>query len=288
MTIREGETMTTQSAGEPLNIVGPNQWVVPSAPVLPEGKMHLPAIGLIELSTEIVMQAEMRAFIPGLDPGLYTTRVRFSDHPDVNGLAEMEGHLADAAALLPGSEWLDAIVFGCTSGSVIISPERIAELAGRNHPGVPVLTPITAVVAGLNVMNCKRIAIVTPYPREVNFLLHDFLTAQGIEIVGGVTFEFDSGYSMSRIAPSDLLEAALRADRPEADAIFICCTALQVSPIIEELEQRTGKPAISSNQALIWQCCGAAGISNINGRGTLLKHNSGASVKAADKSHASL
>lgn len=249
----------------------PDQWPIVEASALPTGKIHRPSIGLIELSIEVVMQAEMRAFVPSYEPGIYTSRVNFDDDPSIDGLASMEQGLAASAGLLPESEWMDAIVFGCTSGSVVIGPERVEELVGGQRPGIPVYTPINSVLAGLTAMGKQRIAIVTPYPPEVNRVVHDYITGNGVEIVSAATFGFDSGYAMSRIPPREILAAALAADSDEAEAIFICCTTLQVSAIIEELERATGKPAISSNQALTWQCYLAAGIVSPPGRGVLFQ-----------------
>lgn len=265
--------MNLQTQIEGNDVCPPDRWQVVPSPELPAGKIYRPSIGLIELSTEVVMQAEMRAFVPSFAPGIYTSRVSFSDEPSVDGLAEMEKGLTASAGLLPDGEWMDAIVYGCTSGSVVIGPDRVEELIKAKHPQVPVFTPINSVLAGLRAMAKKRIAIVTPYPQEVNKVVYDYITANGVDVVSAATFAFDSGYAMSRIPPRALLAAALDAESDGAEAIFICCTTLQVSAIIEELERLTGKPVISSNQALTWQCYLAAGIFSPPGRGALFQYD---------------
>jgi maleate isomerase len=258
--------MRTPSAKD-ANIV---DWPVIELPALIGGKLHQPAIGLLELSTEIVMHAEIRAFMPECNHGIYTSRVEFGDNADIEGLGEMEGFLNTAASLLPAEEWLDAIVFGCTSGSMVIGPDRIQELVSRARPGVPVFNPISAVVAGLRTMDRKKVAVVTPYPQETNRVVASFLNREGIDIVNAVTFDILSGYAMSRLAPKDIYAAALRANSDDAEAIFISCTALQVSPVLEDIERETGKPVVSSNQALAWQCCETAGVQRTDERGGAL------------------
>lgn len=245
-------------------------WPVIELPKLIEGKLHRPAIGLLELSTEIVMHSEIRAFLPDCNHGIYTSRVEFGDDADIEGLSEMEAFLNTAANLLPAPEWLDAIVFGCTSGSMVIGPERVRSLVSEARPGVPVFNPISAVVAGLKTLDRRKVAVVTPYPQETNRVVGAFLNREGIDIVSAVTFDILSGYAMSRLAPRDLYSAALRANTDEAEAIFISCTALQVSPILEDLEHETGKPVVASNQALAWQCCETAGVRRTDGRGGAL------------------
>ncbi len=242
-------------------------WPVIAHTGLSEGKFHRPAIGLIELSTEVLMSAEIRAFLPDCDVGIYTSRVEFGDDADIKGLAAMEPHINAAANLLPDGEYLDAIVYGCTSGSMVIGPERLNELISSARLGLPVFNPISAVIAGLQAMNRRKIAIVTPYPQETNRVVAAFLAGRGIEIVSGLTFDILSGYDMSRLRPADLFDAAIKADTPEAEAIFISCTALLVSPVLEDIERKTGKPVVTSNQALAWQCSETVKLIRNDGRG---------------------
>jgi maleate isomerase len=77
---------------------------------------------------------------------------------------------------------------------------------------------------------------------------------------------------MVRVSPAFILDMALQLDRPDADAIFISCGALRSVDIIEALEEKTGKPVITSNQALAWDALRLAGIDNrIDGFGRLLR-----------------
>ena len=60
-------------------------------------------------------------------------------------------------------------------------------------------------------------------------------------------------------------------DREEADAIFVFFGALRTLEVIGEIEARAGKPAICSNQAMIWDCLRLAGIDDrFDGYGRLL------------------
>ena len=75
-----------------------------------------------------------------------------------------------------------------------------------------------------------------------------------------------------RVAPTFMEEFALSLDRPDADAIFISCGALRVLDIIEDLEQRVGKPVVTSNQALVWDVLRLAGIEDrFEGYGRLFR-----------------
>ncbi|KAF1036146.1 MAG: Maleate isomerase [Burkholderia lata] len=258
--------MNTKPTAAPESNENFTGWPVVKASSPVTGKVHRPAIGLLELSTEVWMQAEIRAFMPDCDDGIYTSRVQFDDDADVKGLGAMEDYIGAAANLLPDPEWLDAIVFGCTSGSMVIGPERLESLISAARPGVPVFNPISAVVAALTALDCRKIAVVTPYVQETNRVVDTFLRRRGIEIVNAVTFDMLSGYAMARLSPRDFHTAALHVNTDDADAVFISCTGLQVSPVLADIEHAIGKPVVSSNQALAWQCCETAGIHRTDGR----------------------
>lgn len=245
----------------------PDTWtVIPHSP-LSNGKLHQPAIGLLELSTEVLMHKEIEAFLPECDHGIYSSRVQFGDTADVEGLGAMEAYLSSAASLLPDTDWLDAIVFGCTSGSMVIGPSRVSSLVSDARPGIPVFNPISAVIAGLTTMKRTRVAVVTPYAQETNQVVGAFLGRHGIDVLNAVTFDILSGYAMARLSPKDIYDAAILANTEEAEAIFISCTGLCVSPILDDLERAVGKPVVASNQALAWQCCETAGVHRTDRRG---------------------
>jgi maleate isomerase len=64
----------------------------------------------------------------------------------------------------------------------------------------------------------------------------------------------------------------LRVDGKENEAIFISCTNFRTIEIIQELEEATGKPVISSNQATLWYALRKLGLKDsIKGYGQLLE-----------------
>jgi maleate cis-trans isomerase len=77
---------------------------------------------------------------------------------------------------------------------------------------------------------------------------------------------------MCRIPTRTVIEAALEADRPDAEAIFISCTAVRAVDCIERIEDALGKAVISSNLALFWQALRATGYKErVTGYGRLLR-----------------
>ncbi len=132
---------------------------------------------------------------------------------------------------------------------------------------------ISGVIRALNAVGAQRIVVATPYLDEVNRREVDYLEQSGFEVISlcGLNLEKDS--DMVRVAPDYIAEFALAQDRVDADAIFVSCGALRTLDVIGEIEQRAGKPAICSNQAMIWDCLRLAGIDDrFDGYGRLLSN----------------
>ena len=65
---------------------------------------------------------------------------------------------------------------------------------------------------------------------------------------------------MARVHRDTIIEAACQIDSPEAEALFLSCTGLPAAVVIDEIERRTGKPVVSSNQASTWAMLRHAGL----------------------------
>ena len=57
---------------------------------------------------------------------------------------------------------------------------------------------------------------------------------------------------MALLSDQQVMEFALASDHPDAQALFMSCTALPALGLIDRIEARLGKPVISANQALFW------------------------------------
>ena len=115
-------------------------------------------------------------------------------------------------------------------------------------------------------------AILTPYVDEVNSQIAQSIAESGVEPVALTSFRIANGDEMALIPPRAIYEAALEADRPEADALFISCTAIRAVDVVDRIEKKLGKPVVTANQALIWQALREAGYRDpIEGYGNLFR-----------------
>ncbi len=224
-----------------------------------QGRHHRAKIGYVLLATEQTVQDDvLNLRPPGV--GIHFARVANPDSITVDTLAQQASELQPAAARLLPDGSLDVICYACTSGSLVLGEERVAQELNRGAPNAIATSLISAVIRGLKTLGVTRIAIATPYLDEINQREKRYLEQAGFDVVNieGLQLEHDS--DMVRVAPDYLLEFAASVDREDAEALFISCGALRSLDIIDELERMAGKPALCSNQAMIWHCLRLAGI----------------------------
>jgi len=227
-------------------------------------------IGYVLLATEQTVQDDVIRLKPS-GVGIHFTRAAIADSITNESLSAQVDLLADCAASLLPDGSLDVVCYACTSGSLVIGEERVFAELNRGAPNARATSLISGVIKALETLQARRIVIATPYLDEVNQREVDYLEQAGFEVLSicGLNLEKDS--DMVRVAPDYITEFALAQDRVDADAIFVSCGALRTLDVIAEIEARAGKPAICSNQAMIWDCLRLAGVDDrIEGFGRLL------------------
>ena len=228
-------------------------------------------IGYVLLATEQTIEDDVFRLRPG-GVGVHFSRAPIADSITNESLLAQAQLLAPAAAQLLPDNSLDVICYACTSGSLVIGEERVFSELKKGAPGAEPTSLITGVIGALRILGVKRLAVATPYLDEINQREAAYLEQAGFDIVNieGLNIERDS--DMVRVAPDYILEFARSVDRAEADAVFVSCGALRTLDVIDELEQAVGKPAVCSNQAMIWDTLRRAGIDDrIPAAGILLR-----------------
>jgi maleate isomerase len=233
---------------------------------------HRAAIGLIVLAVDSTIEHDYRAILPLDGIALYITRIPFPNQVTPETLAAMEADLIDSAALIHPGRRLDVLAFGCTSGTIVIGEDETFAKLREVRPGIECTSPMTAGVAGCKALGCKSMALITPYTRDINQMFRDFLEARGVTVPVMATFNNPNDGEVARISDASLRDAILDVGRAEVDAVFVSCSSLHVTPVIEECEAALDKPVMSSNQAMAWHSLRLAGVDDkIPGFGRLLR-----------------
>jgi len=235
-----------------------------------QGRHCRAKIGFVLLATEQTIQDDVMALRPD-GVGIHFARIATPDNICESELLAAADMLAPAAASLLPDGTLDVVSYACTSGSLVVGGARVDAELRRGAANAKPTSLIKAAIRALKAVGAKKIVVGTPYRDEVNTLEKKYLEDAGFTVlaIAGLNLRKDS--DMVRVTPDFIHEFALSLDHPDADAIFISCGALRTFDVIGAIEKAAGKPAICSNQAMIWDVLRLAGVTDaIPGFGRLL------------------
>ncbi|MRX50654.1 ectoine utilization protein EutA [Paracoccus sp. S-4012] len=219
-------------------------------------------VGLVALATDHTTEPDFHRILSPRGIGIYATRIPFANPVTPATLAAMAPDVTAAAALILPDEPLDAVVYSCTSASVVIGDEAVREAIRAGKPGAEAITPISAGFAALKALGARRITLVTPYTAETTRPMAACFEAGGFELAGVTCLGLTDDRAMARISRDSIVEAARAAVIPGSEALFFACTAVRAAGVIDRIEAATGIPAVSANYATAWavlRACGDAG-----------------------------
>jgi maleate isomerase len=228
-------------------------------PQLDEGRHHRAKLGFILMSTDLAAEADFNDMAPE-GVGVHITRLKTDDYTTNETLSRHIEHMAEAASRIQPDTKPDVVSYSCTSGSIVIGEDRIFDEIRKGAPWAQPMCLVTGVVDALRELGAKKIVVGTPYLDEINTNEAEFLLKKGFEVLDIQGLNLTTGIEFGRVTPSYWKEFALEIDRPDADAIFLSCGGIRSLEVAEEIEQITGKPVVTSNQAQFWSCLRRAGV----------------------------
>jgi maleate isomerase len=223
--------------------------------LLEEDRMFDKRIGLVIPSLNVVVEDDLRRELPP-NVGFHITRVR---------LRKTDGRVTQAALLEAGRDaierstllsdaGMDAIAFNCTGASLSDGPDGARQL--REHIATATKTPATttilSVVRALRASTLRRIVHVCPFTPEFGADEAAFLRAEGFELAASRGLNFTDARVAARLTPQEIADIAARLDQPDAQGLFLACANVRAMEATKDLQQRLGKPVITSNQAVLW------------------------------------
>lgn len=217
-------------------------------------------LGLIALATDLTSEGDLFRILPKEGASVYVTRVAFENPTAPENLRKMAPRLTDAAALLEPLTPLRAICYSCTAASVVIGDAEIRSTINKAISGVPVVTPINAARMAFATLGVQRIAVLTPYTIATSQPMAAYFSEHRLDITGFQCLGLDDDRDMARVSDQTIINAAIAVDNADAEALFISCTGLPAVGVIAEIEERIGKPVVTSNQASAWAMTRLAGF----------------------------
>ena len=232
-----------------------------------------PKVGLIALSTDQTIEGDFNNICKNLPLEIFINRINNENPLTKENLLQMEDDLESVTNKILPNEKISTIAYGCTSGTIAIGENNVKEKILSAKPGCYVTTPVTSAMKAFQQMNIKKIALFTPYPDAVNKTILNYFTKKNIEVSSFASLNLNLDSEFANVDPDYILQISSKLETKNADALFISCTALPVLNILDKLEKKIQKPALSSNQTLIWDTIRSIGYkSPIKGYGKLLEN----------------
>ncbi|WP_189609157.1 maleate cis-trans isomerase family protein [Pigmentiphaga litoralis] len=157
----------------------------------------------------------------------------------------------------------DAVGYACTGSSYVVGAEaenRALSDAAEKF-GYPIISSAQAILAALEHLSARRIAVFAPYPPWMVELSKAYWVERGMDITSCASIAFDTTdtrdiYSITTPMALQSFQALRWQD---ADAIVFTGTGMPTLRAIAEVSELTGKPVLSSNLCLAWALVKACG-----------------------------
>jgi maleate isomerase len=216
------------------------------------------AIGVITPSGNLVVERVTIALLrdlPAVSPhfsriAVHGARDPFPDAYDLEGMLAAARLLAHAA---PG-----AILWNGSKGFAIgIEHDRDLVRRVEDATGIPGFTSSLALVAALERIGARRIALVTPYTAAYQERLRARMAEAGLEVVADSHLGLSDNLSYASVPPARIaaqIRQAVASTRPEA--VVTWCTNYAGALAVAEAEAETGIPVLDATVLPIWQALG--------------------------------
>ena len=218
-------------------------------------------IGLVVLATDYTIEHEMRMLVnlPGVD--IYHARIANSPNISPDSLRAMEPLITATAELILPGDTLDVLAYACTSASVVLGTSTVAKNLNAAKPEAKTTNPAFAAFEAFAALRAKRIAVLTPYAKNVNAMVQKSLEDAGFDVPVFGSFNESHDPTVAAIDSQSLKNGIARIkEGQDVDAIFISCTSVRIVADVAAIETELDIPVTSSNHALAWHCLRLAGI----------------------------
>jgi maleate cis-trans isomerase len=165
-------------------------------------------------------------------------------------IANLEDAAARLAPLRP-----DVVMWACTSGSFVDGREHAEQQAAAigRIVGCPASSTSLAFASALKMLDAKKVALIASYPEDVARAFVAFLNEFDVEVGQFAWLGAPAGPGAARFTIDEIVTMARNMDLDGIDAILVPDTAIPGFKTKQALEEACQLPAITANQATIWE-----------------------------------
>lgn len=219
-------------------------------------------IGMIVPSSNLTMETELPRMLRAREEAIPEDRFLFHSsrmrmrHVTPEQLRSMNAQterasleLADAQPDVVASACLVAIM-AQGPGHHCVAEEEIRAGLAAGGSDAPVVSSAGALITAVEALGAKRVAVITPYMKELTGMVVEYLEDAGTEVVDSLSLEVPDNLAVARLDPDDLREHWKRLDLSGADAIVLsACVQMPSLPAIQAVEDAAGLPVLSAATA---------------------------------------
>ena len=230
-------------------------------------------IGLIVPSSNLTMETELprmlnarEAVLPDDRFVFHSSRMRMKHvtPEELRGMNEQTERaareLADARPDVVATACLVAIM-AQGPGHHCVAEAEITSALRAEGADAPVISSAGALISAMDALGAKRVAIITPYLKELTAQVVDYIEDTGIEVVDALSLEVPDNLAVARLDPADLREHWRRLDLRSADAVVLsACVQMPSLASIQQVEDEAGLPVLSAATSTAFRILSELGL----------------------------
>ena len=232
-------------------------------------------IGQIVPSSNTTMETEIPAMLrvrEALEPERFTFHSARMRMMTVNQeeLARMDAD-SDRCALELSDARVDVLGYACLvaimnmgRGYHCQSERRLHECTVSNGGAAPVVTSAGALIHGLQRLDAKKIAILTPYMKPLTAMVVDYIEHEGFEVLDAISLEIADNLAVGARDPRAPIEISRRLNTANCDAVVLsACVQMPSLESIQPVQDRMGLPVLSAAVCTTYQMLQTLGLKTI-------------------------
>ncbi len=230
-------------------------------------------VGLIVPSSNTTVEWDFQRLMPK-HVSLHSARMWLTGSGS-EGLPRMNEDMEVAANHL-GSAAVDLIVYACTGGSLLEGAGHDTRISARitELTGIPATTISTASRQALTTLDMHKLVVCCPYQDSMTKKVGDYLDANGYQVVSLAGRRKEDNLAIGNDSLDEIVNFVTDNTVDHADGIFLSCTNWRTTDVCQQIEDRTGKPVVTANQATAWVTRHLIGVTDpVVGYGRLMMTN---------------
>ena len=227
-------------------------------------------VGLIVPSSNTTVEWDFQRLMPK-HVSLHSARMWLTGS-GAEGLPRMNEDMEVAANHL-GSAAVDLIVYACTGGSLLEGAGHDTRISARitELTGIPATTISTASRQALTALDMHKLVVCCPYQDSMTKKVGDYLDANGYQVLSLAGRRKEDNLAIGNDPLDEIVEFVSANTVDDADGIFLSCTNWRTTDVCQRIEDRTGMPVVTANQATAWVTRHLVGVTNpLTGYGQLM------------------